>query len=178
MSCVKLAWKTLKQYHPLLPFEREDLPGKSANRSAEACLDIKARGFWARHQDDFFDVRITHPKASAQCREKILSQLREHERAKKRQYGARVTQIQRGSFTPIALCTNGIFGPEATIFLKSLAALLAERNGDIPYSVIMSQLRCRSSFCLVRWCVTCFQGCRASYIQRERGSFLAQCRKN
>ena len=162
----------------LLPFEGEDLPGKSANRSAEARLDIKARGFWSRQQDAFFDVRITHPKASAQCREKILSQLKEHERAKKRQYGARVTQIQRGSFTPIVLCTNGIFGPEATIFLKSLAALLAERNRDIPYSVIMSQLRCRISFCLVRWCVTCFRGCRASYIRRERGSFLAQCRKN
>ena len=58
---------------PSLPFEGEDLPGKSANRSAEARLDIKARGFWSRQQDAFFDVRITHPKASVQCRELILT---------------------------------------------------------------------------------------------------------
>ena len=161
----------------LLPFEGEDLPGKSANRSVEARLDIRARGFWSRQEDAYFDVRITHPKASAQCRDKILSQLKEHESAKKRQYGARVIRIQRGSFTPIVLSTNGISGPETTIFLKSLAALLAERNRDLPYSLIMSQLRSRISFCLLRWCVTCFRGCRASYTRREHGSFLVQCRQ-
>ena len=38
----------------LLPFENESLRYKSANRSTEARLDIKLRGFWTRQQEAFF----------------------------------------------------------------------------------------------------------------------------
>ena len=49
----------------LLPFEGENLPGRTANRSTAARLDIRARSFWTRQQDAFFDVRVTNPKAMA-----------------------------------------------------------------------------------------------------------------
>ena len=47
----------------LLPFEGENLPGRTANRSTAARLDIRARSFWTRQQDAFFDVRVKNPKA-------------------------------------------------------------------------------------------------------------------
>ena len=48
----------------LLPFEGENLPGRTANRSTAARLDIHARSFWTRQQDAFFDVRVTNPQGT------------------------------------------------------------------------------------------------------------------
>ena len=88
----------------LLPCGGSDLPvGRSLNISDEARLDVRARGFWSRQQDAFFDVRITHPAASVRTRSEALSQLRAHERANKNVYASRVVNIQRGSFTPLVV---------------------------------------------------------------------------
>ena len=70
----------------LLPLTDESLPFRTCNRDAEARVDIRARGFWARQQEAFFDVRVTHPKASLLSRSEVRSQLLSHERAKKRHY--------------------------------------------------------------------------------------------
>ena len=161
----------------LLPYDGEDLPGRSAIRAQEARLDIRARGFWSRQQDAFFDVRVTHPKASVLSRSEVLSQLKHHERMKKRQYCARVNQIDRGTFTPLIFSTSCVCGPEANIFLKSLAAQLCEKHHDLHYSQVMGQLRSRLSFSLIRWAVTCFRGSRSSY-KRHVGLTIAQaCRQ-
>ena len=71
----------------------ENLPSRSAIRAQEARLDIRARGFWSRQQDAFFDVRVTHLNASVLSRSEVLSQLQHPEWMKKRQYCARVNQI-------------------------------------------------------------------------------------
>ena len=162
----------------LLPCQAEALPGgRCLNRADGARLDVRARGFWSSQQDAYFDVRVTHPAASVLSRPEALSQLKSHERAKKNQYASRVVHVQRGSFTPLVFSTYGISGPETTIFLKSLASLFVERNPDLSYSVVMSKLRTRISFCLLRWCVTCFRGCRGSYSRNRTFSFLHQCRQ-
>ena len=87
----------------LLPFENESLRYKSANRSTEARLDIKVRGFWTRQQEAFFDIRVTHPKAELLTLSEIQAQLvrNDHEQEKKRQYCQRVVNIERGVFTPL-----------------------------------------------------------------------------
>ena len=161
----------------LLPCGDEDLPGgRSLNRSTEARLAVRARGFWSWQQDAFFDVRITHPAASVLSRSKALSQLKSHERAKKNQYASRVVNVERGSFTPLVFSTYGFSGPETTQFLKSLASLFVERSQDLKYPVVMGMLRTRLSFCLLRWAITCFRGCQGSYNRRRVNSFVAQCR--
>ena len=38
----------------LLPYDDENLPGKSANRATEAHLDSRAMGFWTHQQNAFF----------------------------------------------------------------------------------------------------------------------------
>ena len=164
----------------LLPCEGSDIPGgRSLNMQDEARLDVRARGFWSRLQDAYFDVRITHPAASVRSRSEALSQLRAHERVKKNTYGSRVINVQRGSFTPLVFSTYGLCGPETTIFLKSLASLFVERNRDLPYSAVMGILRTRLSFCLLRWCITCFRGCRSSYTKRRfTSSLVSQCRRS
>ena len=68
----------------LLPLSGEDLPGATTNRADAARADIRARVFWTRQQNAFFDVRVTHPKASLlSCRE-VRSQLSQAEASMKR----------------------------------------------------------------------------------------------
>ena len=160
----------------LLPYYSEDLNGRTANRSQEARLDIRARGFWTRQQDAFFDVRVTHPKASLLSRSEVLCQLKSHERMKKREYCDSVKHIERGGFTPLVFFTCGMCGPEANLFLKNLVSLVIEKNADLHYSAVMGQLRCSLSFCLLRWCITCLRGSRASY-RHYRSGFIDKCRQ-
>ena len=66
----------------LLPFENEDLPYRTVNRSAEARVDVKVHGFWTRQQEAFFDIRVTHPKAQLLTATDISAQLVNNEREK------------------------------------------------------------------------------------------------
>ena len=68
----------------LLPYRAEMLRGKTANRLPDAHVDIRARGVWTRHQEAFFDVRVTHLKATLLSHTQVLHPLESHEREKKR----------------------------------------------------------------------------------------------
>ena len=71
----------------LASLDGETLQGRTANRADDARVDIRAGGFWTRQQDAYFDVRVTHLKASVLSLPEALQQLKIHEGAKKRQYG-------------------------------------------------------------------------------------------
>ena len=78
----------------------EDLSNRTANRSNEVRLDVRARGFWERGQQAFFDLRVFDPNT---CR--YLNKSLQHchvinENEKKRTYNERVLQIDHGTFTP------------------------------------------------------------------------------
>ena len=160
----------------LIPLDGEDLAGRTANRSDGARLDIRARGFWTRQQDAFFDVRVTHPKASLLSRSEVAGQLRQHELEKKRAYCQRVNDVERAAFTPLVFATNGMAGVECSMFLKRLVTRLTERHRDLDYAVVMHHLRAKLSFCLLRWAVTCLRGCRGVRGRRAASSFLTECR--
>ena len=159
----------------LLPYAEEDLSGKTANRAPEARLDFKVKSFWTRDQAAFFDVRVTHPKSSLQTLPELQRQLERNEREKKRQYCQRVNLIDRGVFTPLVFTTNGLVGQECNRCLKSLASAIARKNADLSYSKIITHLRTRLSFSLLRWCITCIRGSRTSYTARK-SDFLASCK--
>ena len=114
----------------------EDLPGRQLNRQDEARADIRARGFWTRQQDAYFDVRVTHPKASVLSRSEVLGQLRSHERRKKAEYGRRIVNIERASFTPLVFTTQGQAAPECAKFLSTLATYLSRREASHRYPVL------------------------------------------
>ena len=57
----------------LLPYVEEQLAGQTANRAVDARVDIRAKGFWTRQQEAFFDVRVTHPKATLSSRSEALA---------------------------------------------------------------------------------------------------------
>ena len=96
---------------------------------------------------------------------------------KKREYGARVNQVERGSFTPLVFSTFGMCGPEANVFFKSLVSQVSEKNPNLSYSVVMGHLRCLLCFSLLRWAITCFRGCRGTYLRNKAKDFISTCHR-
>ena len=131
----------------LQPLNGEWLP-RSANKEPNARLDIVARGFWDSMQDAFFDVRVFHPFAPSYYNQKLSSTYK-HEQKKRLEYGQQVREIEPGSFTPLVCTTTGSTAPEATVFLKRMASMLAEKRGE-QYSTTIALLRCITGFCLLR----------------------------
>ena len=64
----------------------EAFANRSANTSAEARLDISARGFWTKHQMAFFDVRVFDPNAKRYEKKSLQQCYSLNEKEKKRQY--------------------------------------------------------------------------------------------
>ena len=71
----------------LQPITLETFSLVSANTTNDACLDIKAIGFWSRGQDTYFDVRVFYPNALSYHYFSLTSAYKHHEDAKKREYG-------------------------------------------------------------------------------------------
>ena len=51
----------------LQPISAETFPNAFANTADDGHLDVKARGFWCRGQDTYFDVRMLFSNASSYC---------------------------------------------------------------------------------------------------------------
>ena len=61
---------------------------------------------------------------------------RKHERKKKTECGRRVREIEHGCFTPLVFTTSGGMTSEATVTMKRLASLVAEKKKKM-YSQVM-----------------------------------------
>ena len=143
---------------PLQPLTTEQLP-RSANSDNNARLDIRARGFWRRGQNAFFDVRVTNADAASQSNATIKSILRKHEQEKKRAYNQRVMQVEQGTFTPLVFTVAGSMGPECSTFHKNLAEKLSNKTGE-QYAHIINYIRCKISFMTIRSALLCLRGSR------------------
>ena len=125
----------------------------------EARLDVRARGFWRRGQNAYFDVCVTNASAASQVNQLLKSVLIKHEREKKAKYNQRVTNIEHGTLTPLIFTTNGSMGPECFLFHKSLADKISEKTGE-QYADVMSFIRCKLSYILLRQAILCLRGSR------------------
>ena len=155
----------------LQPLSGENMAGRSANTDDGARVDIRARGFWNASQDAFFDVRVFYPNASSNRSTNPMSVYRKHEQAKKREYGQRVRDVERGVFTPLVLSSTGGMGKEATTFFKRLADMVAKKRQQ-HYSIVIGWLRCRISFASLRSAIMCIRGSRSSYHQPIHDSHI------
>ena len=83
-----------------VPLSGEDLSNRTANRSNEVRLDVRARGFWERGQQAFFDLRVFDPNTCRYLNKSLQHYHVINENEKKRTYNERVLQIDHGTFTP------------------------------------------------------------------------------
>ena len=138
----------------------------TAIRGDDARLDIKARGFWRRGQDAFFDVRVTHVNAESQRHMDTPTIFHKHEQEKKRHYNQRCMD-QNATFTPLVFGTNGGVGKECSMFLKTLAEKLSEKRNE-DYNITMNWLRTKLSFEVLKSALLCVRGSRTPWYKKSQ----------
>ena len=144
----------------LNPVSGQNLPASTVS-SDGARLDVAADGFWgSRNERAFFDVRVFNPLAPSNSTHSIPATYKKHEREKKREYGARVREVEHGCFTPLVFSSTGGLGHEAKIVYKRLASLLSTK-WERPYSSVLTWIRCCLSFSLLRSSIRCIRGYRS-----------------
>ena len=142
------------------PLSGESFQSRSANTQDEARCDIRARGFWSRGQDAFFDVRVFYPNTSSYRNKDLASLYKLHENAK-REYGERVHEVEHAVFTPLVLSTCGGMLRESTTFYKKLTADLAAKR-KLQYSEVLGWLRIRIALALLRSAIMAICGSSSS----------------
>ena len=85
---------------------------------------------------------------------------------RKRQYLQRILEVEHALFTPLVLGTNGGMGKECRVFVKTLSEKLAKKLND-SYSTIISWLRKKLSFCVLRSVILCVRGSRAPWLVKN-----------
>jgi len=144
----------------LLPTGGRSFTLRSVNTAEDAHLDISARGFWARGQRAFFDVRIFNPMAQSNRDQDLHAAHGRHENDKIREYGERVEEVEQGTSTPIVFTTTGGMAPRAKAFYAILAQQLADKKQQ-SRSCVTAWMRCRLSFSLLRSSLLCLRGTRS-----------------
>ena len=144
----------------LQPLQSERFDNKSTTREDEARLDIKANGLWeSRFTRTFFDVKVFNPHAKS-CPKNIADAYKYHEAIKKSKYEERVIKVEKSTFCPLIFSCTGGAGPSATKAMKRLACLISDKRNE-PYADVVSYIRTKLSFALLRSSILCIRGCRS-----------------
>ena len=80
---------------------------KSANKDDDARSDIKVTGFWRDQRQAFFDVKVVSPFARSYSHKTQKSIFQQAEKAKMREYKARIQEVEHGDFNPLVFTTVG-----------------------------------------------------------------------
>ena len=132
---------------------------QNGNTKEKAKLDVSGNGLWSPLEKICVDVRMMHPNSPSHINKKVDQLYITHEREKKRLYDERVIQIEKGSFTPLVSSTSGGMANEAVRFHKRLAALISEKKSE-NYAEVMSYIRTRLRFCLLKSTLIAIRGVR------------------
>ena len=163
---------------PLQPLEGENIRGLADDGARP---DVRARGFWRPAQNAFFDIRLTNLNARSQAHLSTDKVFAKHEAEKKRAYNDRIMRVEHGSFTPLVFSLNGVMAPECERFHKHVAQRIADKTGE-RYSNVVTMIRCKLSFMILRACLMCIRGSRphtisnASAAPTEYGHAVADAR--
>ena len=126
------------QVEPALqPITGEEL-ARGTNQAPDARLDVHCRGFWERQRAAFFDIRVCPPNADS-YRDLSRKQIyRIHENGKKRKYNSRVTEIERGTFTPLVFTTTRGMADEIPLKI-SRAVMICKKARELHHNNFMGQ---------------------------------------
>ena len=133
---------------------------RSAIVDDKARSDIRVNGLWVKERNAFLDIRVFNPNAfSNRNLHSISATYRRHEKEKKRQYNARIQEVEHGSFTPLVFASTGGMSKETTVFLKKVASDVAQKENEA-YAHVMGLMRVRLAFKLMRAAITMLRGSR------------------
>ena len=116
-KCVATSELNLK----LMPLDNNLM--RNGNNAENARLDVSGIGVWGPFERTFLDIRVMHPNAPSYVDKSIDQVYTPLEKEKKRAYNERMTQMEKGTLTPIVMSTSGGVGNEADRHLKRIAPL-------------------------------------------------------
>ena len=167
--------KDVKTEPQLLPIG--DTTIQSSIKGNKARLDVSAVGLWSAMERTFVDVRICHPNAASHLDSTPQQLYAEQEREKRGCYNDRVLQVEKGSFTPLIFTTTGGMGPESTRFHKRLAVLISAKRGE-EYSHVMSHIRTRLRFAILKCTLFAIRGDRGRNRRKQQSDALSEISYN
>ena len=133
---------------------------RSKNTEDHARLDVAARGVWTKGSKAYCDVRVFNPLAPSHQKQTLKAAHTSNEKAKKREYGERVLEIEHGTFTPLVFTCFGGMSVECSRFYNRLSDMLSEKRGIEP-SVGRSWVRTKLNFSLLKTMNLCLRGSRS-----------------
>ena len=149
----------------LLPLTGEKFDHKTAKVAPDVRSDVRARGFFSKEQNAFFEFRIVYPFALSYLK-LAPADLYEHvAHLRKMEYEHRINQVDNGSFTPMIMLSTGGMGAEMTIAMKHLARKLADKRKEA-YPAVMTMLRCSMAFNVARSSLVCLRGSRTRHAKQ------------
>ena len=148
------------EMEPVLQEVTGEVLPRDTNKAPDARLDIGARGFWAREQSAFFDVRVCHPNADSYKNLTPEPIYKLHENDKKRLYSSKVLEVERGTFTPLVFTTTGGMSDECQRCHSCFAELLAVKKRE-NYASTITWIRTRVSFGILRYALVFLRGSRS-----------------
>ena len=104
--CIKV-FRDVESEPPLEPLSGEEFAHNSAKMADDARSDARVRGFWKRCRNAFFEFRVFYAFASTH-KSKSPAKLYKHiANIRRREYGARINNVEDGDFTPMILSSSG-----------------------------------------------------------------------
>ena len=159
-ECLKEARYKAVETEPMLqPLSGESFKLKSANKEEDARSDVKCVGFWRGMRQAYFERKVVSPFARSNLKKPHPALYREAENSKKREYKARINEIEHADFTPLVFTTAGGMAPQMQLFLKRISQKISH-DQELTNSVVSGWLRCRFSFALLRTTLICLRGTR------------------
>ena len=132
---------------------------RNGNNAENARLDVSGIGVWGPFERTFLDIRVMHPHAPSHVDKSIDQVYTPLGKEKKRAYNERMTQMEKGTLTPIVMSTSGSVGNEADRHLKRIAPLIAEKRRE-SYADVLNYLRKRLRFFLLKSVLIAIRGFR------------------
>ena len=147
----------------------EHLHPKGTITADGARLDIVATGLHGKNEKTFMDVRITHPNAPSNMSLPVDKLLLKNEAEKKTKYASRVINTERASFIPLVFTTSATTAPECDRFHKRVAELISNKRKE-QYSKVLSYIRTRVSFAMLKSILVSIHGVRDKQKSRDGGT--------
>ena len=161
--CTYAGLNAVETEKTLLPCPDDMQFHASANTAPDARMDIVAVGLWRKMQLAYMDVRIFHANAPSHINTPLDQLYRRNENLKKLSYGKRVREVEGGAFSPLVMNTAGGIGTEFVKVLQTLSHRISTRTKE-PYSEVISHLRTRLRFALLRSCLIALRGNRRKIV--------------
>ena len=103
--------------------------------------------------------KLSKKRSQSNSDKSIAQMYHSHEVNKKREYNARIIEVEKASFTPLVFSTSGGMGEEATRFYKHLAGKISQKKQQ-RYCDVVAFIRRRLRFDLLRTCLISIRGYR------------------